>query len=79
MRCLVFAALFCLTVPQFAQQSLPEIKFQAQTDFFKLPPDLYIGEAAGVAVNSKGACVRFLSWQHCGSRLWRGGCPVARV
>jgi DNA-binding beta-propeller fold protein YncE len=54
MRCLVFAALFCLSVPQFAQQSVPEIKFQAQTDFLKLPPDLYLGEVAGVAVNSKG-------------------------
>ena len=53
MKCLVFAALFCLSVPQFAQ-SVPEIKFQARTDFFKLPPDLYFGEAAGVAVNSKG-------------------------
>src|SRR5215469_10795433 len=54
MKYLVFAGLFCLSVPQFAQQSVPQIKFQAQTDFFKLPPDLYFGEAAGVAVNSKG-------------------------
>src|SRR3974377_2087958 len=54
MKYLVFVALFCLSVPQFAQQSVPEIKFQAQTDFFKLPPDMYFGEAAGVAVNSKG-------------------------
>ena len=52
MKYLVFAGLFCLSVPQFAQQSVPQIKFQAQTDFFKLPPDLYFGEAAGVAVNS---------------------------
>src|SRR5215472_5836514 len=54
MKYLVFAGLFCLSVPQLAQQSVPQIKFQAQTDFFKLPPDLYFGEAAGVAVNSKG-------------------------
>jgi DNA-binding beta-propeller fold protein YncE len=54
MKYLVFAGLCCLSVPQFAQQSVPQIKFQAQTDFFKLPPDLYFGEAAGVAVNSKG-------------------------
>src|SRR5215467_396707 len=54
MRCLVLAVLLLLSVPQFAQQAVPEIKFQAQTDFFKLPPDLYFGEVAGVAGNSKG-------------------------
>jgi hypothetical protein len=54
MKCLMFAAFLSLSIPQFAQQSVPEIKFQAQTDFFKLPPDLYFGEVAGVAVNSKG-------------------------
>src|SRR5438128_2311092 len=54
MRSLALAALFCLTLPMSAQQPVPEIKFQPQTDFFKLPPDLYFGEVAGVAVNSKG-------------------------
>ena len=54
MKCLALAAVFCLPIHLFAQQSAPEIKFHAQTDFFKLPPDLYFGEAAGVAVNSKG-------------------------
>jgi DNA-binding beta-propeller fold protein YncE len=54
MKCLVLAALFSLSIPLFAQQSVPEIEFQAQTDFFQLPPDLNFGEVAGVAVNSKG-------------------------
>src|SRR5262245_56310448 len=36
-----------------AQQSVPEIPFDA-ADVLKLPADLYIGEASGVAVNSKG-------------------------
>src|SRR4051812_19755174 len=54
MKSLALAALFCLTVPMSAQQAVPEIKFHPQTDFFKLPPDLYFGEVAGVAVNSKG-------------------------
>jgi len=54
MKCLALAAVFCLPIPQFAQQSVPEIKFHAQTDFFKLPLDLYFGEVAGVAVNSQG-------------------------
>jgi len=54
MKFLAFVAIFCLSFPLFGQQSAPEINFQAQTDFFKLPPDLYFGEVAGVAVNSKG-------------------------
>src|ERR1700757_2187081 len=59
MKWLVIAALFFLPSPQLAQQAVPEIKFQAQTDFFKLPPDLYFGEVAGVAVNSKGHILVF--------------------
>ncbi len=51
---LALAAVFCLPIPLLAQPPVPEIKFHAQTDFFQLPPDLYFGEAAGVAVNSKG-------------------------
>ena len=54
MKCLALAAVFFLPIPLLAQPSVPEIRFQAQTDFFKLPADLYFGEAAGVAVNSKG-------------------------
>ena len=38
----------------FAQPSrVPEIQYQSVPDFLKLPPDLYLGEVAGVAVNSK--------------------------
>ena len=54
MKSFALVVVFCLPIGLFAQQSVPEIKFHAQTDFFKLPPDLYFGEAAGVAVNSKG-------------------------
>lgn len=36
-----------------AQQPVPELRFRSVPDFLKLPPDLYLGEAAGVAVNSK--------------------------
>jgi DNA-binding beta-propeller fold protein YncE len=35
-------------------QQPPEISYDSVADFFKLPADLYLGEAAGVAVNSKG-------------------------
>jgi DNA-binding beta-propeller fold protein YncE len=33
---------------------VPEIPFDSVANFLKLPPDLNLGEAAGVAVNSKG-------------------------
>ena len=35
-------------------QPPPEIRYQSVSDFLKLPPNLYLGEVAGVAVNSKG-------------------------
>jgi hypothetical protein len=44
---------FFLAAPLFAQQP-PEIRFVADANFLKLPPDIHLGEAVGVAVNSKG-------------------------
>ncbi len=38
----------------FAQQAPPEIPYDSVPHFLKLPADRYLGEAAGVAVNSKG-------------------------
>src|SRR5262245_47307450 len=35
-------------------QQPQEIPFDAEVDFLKLPPGVYMGEAAGVAVNSRG-------------------------
>lgn len=40
--------LVCQTKP------VPEIPFESVPHFLKMPPNLYLGEAAGVAVNSKG-------------------------
>src|SRR6201987_3883862 len=37
-----------------AQAVPPEIAFDSVPDFLQLPPDLYLGEVAGIAVNSKG-------------------------
>ncbi len=34
-------------------QTVPEIQFDSAANFLKLPKDLYLGEVAGVAVNSK--------------------------
>ena len=46
--------LVLLSSPVMAQQSVPEIPFELIPDPLRLPPDLYFGEATGVAVNSKG-------------------------
>ena len=46
------AAITILSAPLVAQDP-PEIPFDSVANFLKLPPDLYIGEASGVAVNSK--------------------------
>ena len=48
------ASFMLLSAPALAQQSAPEIPYDSVPDALKLPPDLYMGEAAGVAVNSKG-------------------------
>jgi len=45
--------LLLLTPALFAQASAPDIPFDV-ADVIKMPPDLYLGEVAGVAVNSKG-------------------------
>ena len=39
--------------PAAAQISVPEIPFDSQPDFLKMPQDIYLGEVAGVATNSK--------------------------
>src|SRR6266700_1556585 len=51
------ALTLCMAVPfaLFAQnQAAPEIPFDSVPNFLKLPPNIYLGETAGVAVNSKG-------------------------
>jgi len=50
---------FLLATNAHAQQApttsqVPEIPYRSVADFLKLPPDIYFGEVAGVAVNSKG-------------------------
>src|SRR5215469_15704019 len=54
MKCSVLALLL-VACPIWAQQSrIPEIRYHSVPDFLKLPVELYFGEVAGVAVNSKG-------------------------
>src|SRR5580693_2257503 len=50
---LVFVLLVFVARPSFGQQP-PEIRYTSVPDFLKLPADVYLGEVAGVAVNSKG-------------------------
>ncbi len=49
----VQSTLFLLATT-FTLAQTPEIPFDSVPNFFKLPANLYFGEAAGVAVNSKG-------------------------
>ncbi len=68
-----FAFAVCLIVPcsLFAQnQAVPQIPFDSVPNFLKLPANLYLGEAAGVAVNSKGHVFVFSPRQQHGSSLW---------
>ncbi len=37
-----------------AQQAVPEIPFDGDINFLKMPSDIHLGEVSGVAVNSKG-------------------------
>jgi streptogramin lyase len=50
---LVLALALAVTAPAFAQQQVPEIPFDSASNALQLPPNMYLGEAAGVAVNSK--------------------------
>ena len=50
----IAAAVTALAPRTAAQSAIPEIPFDAQPNFLKLPADIHMGEAAGVATNSKG-------------------------
>jgi hypothetical protein len=55
MKRIVVALVVLLGATSYAQQSaIPEIPFESVANFLKLPPDMNLGEASGVAVNSKG-------------------------
>src|SRR6266853_7007404 len=60
MRFFLTAIFFLFTNSLFAQQQpVPEIRYRSVPDFLKLPADLHLGEAVGVAVNSKGHVLVF--------------------
>ena len=49
----VFGLFVLLSAPVFAQETVPVIPFESVPNAVKLPPNLYLGEVTGVAVNSK--------------------------
>src|ERR1700739_5054703 len=51
---LVLPGLMFAPLGMFAQDPAPEIPFDSLPNLLKLPPDMYLGEASGVAVNTKG-------------------------
>lgn len=54
MRRYLIIALMAFAAAAMAQDSVPDIPYDSNPDFLQLPQDLYLGEATGVAVNSKG-------------------------
>jgi hypothetical protein len=73
----LLGVLILLSSPVMAQEPVPEIPFESIPDPLKFPPDLYLGEATGVAVNSKGHVFVFSrgNWL----RLCRERCAVVSV
>ena len=61
---LVLAMTVMLQVGGFGQPAAPEIAFDSNPDFFKLPADMNFGEVLGIAVNSKG---QFIVLNHPGT------------
>ena len=49
----LFGLYVLLSAPAFAQETVPVISFESVPNAVKLPPNLYLGEVTGVAVNSK--------------------------
>ena len=52
--CMIAAALAATAAIASAQLSVPEIQFDSNADLLKFPENIHMGEAAGVATNSKG-------------------------
>src|ERR1700747_3492812 len=51
---LVLAATMAAGIPSVAQCAVPDIPFDSAADPLKFPDKIHMGEAAGVATNSKG-------------------------
>ncbi len=51
---IIVAALLLRATSLIAQNAIPEIAYDSAPNFLKLPDNIYMGEAVGVATNSKG-------------------------
>src|SRR5262245_4987739 len=58
MRSVFLTVIFAAAIVQ-QQGSMPELAYDADTNFLKLPDNVYLGEVAGVAVNSQGHVFAF--------------------
>src|SRR4030081_984527 len=58
-RILITAIALLGAATAYAQQPVPEIPFEGNVNFLKLPADMNVGEVSGVAVNSKGEVAIF--------------------
>ena len=81
---LVLAATAIAGIPVVAQFAVPDIAFDSAADPLKFPDNIHLGEAAGVATNSKGDVIVYTrtghptlslggarAFAHGGSRLFR--------
>jgi DNA-binding beta-propeller fold protein YncE len=59
MRHWVAGLVILFSTPILAQQNVPVLEFDSVPDPLRLPPNMYFGEVAGVAVNSKGHVFAF--------------------
>ena len=50
----LIASIALLGTTAFAQQAVPNIPFEGDINFLKMPKDLYLGEVTGVAADAKG-------------------------
>src|SRR5215471_7746552 len=52
--CLLILFIFLTIFLSSQQPPVPQMHYRSVPNFLKLPSDLYFGEVAGIAVNSKG-------------------------
>src|SRR5260370_15417864 len=61
---ILLPAAFLAGIPAAAQFAVPEIRFDSAADPLKFPDNIYLGEVAGAATNSKGDVFVFTRTGH---------------
>src|SRR4051812_31852881 len=75
-RLVVLAALAAFAPSVRAQQGVPEIPFDGDVNFLKLPAGMNFGEVAGIALNSKR---HFFVYTRTGERSTVHGATAAQL